>query len=90
VGIWILAAGLLGLALAGCQIHFGPVAPEVISADRTIVHLPDGRYAVTETWLLERYELERTLRLQVERCEQEQEEAEKPVLQWHLEAGGHP
>jgi hypothetical protein len=85
----ILVLLLLGsLPLTACQIHFGPVVPEVISADRQIVHLPDGRYAVTETWLLERYELERTLRLQVERCEQEDEE--KPVLQWHLEAGGHP
>ena len=53
------------LILAGCQSP----APVVITADRQIVHLPDGRYAVTETWLLERYEQERALRLRAEKCE---------------------
>ena len=53
------------LALAGCRA----APPVVISADREIVHMPDGKYAVTETWLMERYELERALRLRAETCE---------------------
>ena len=60
-----ILAGLLIVALAGCQGQ----APLVITADREIVHMPDGKYAVTETWLMERYELERALRLRAERCE---------------------
>ena len=64
---WTLAAlALIGLlTLAGCASP----APAVISADRTITPLPDGRYAVTGTWLVERYELERALRLRIEQCE---------------------
>jgi hypothetical protein len=56
---------LAAMLLAGCQSK----PPAVITADRQIVHLPDGRYAVTETWLKERYQLERALRLQAEQCE---------------------
>jgi hypothetical protein len=41
----------------------------VITADREIIHEPTGRYSVTETWLMERYELERALRLRAEKCE---------------------
>lgn len=41
----------------------------IIPADRTITRLADGGYRVTEAWLLERFELERGLRMQLERCE---------------------
>lgn len=59
MGIWILAA--LGLSCAP--------TPAPLTADRAIVPQGDGRYLVTETWLLERYQLERSLRLRLERCE---------------------
>ncbi|WP_447978097.1 hypothetical protein [Candidatus Nitrospira bockiana] len=41
-----------------------------MTADREITALADGGYRVTASWLKERYELERTLRLRVERCEE--------------------
>ena len=63
VGISILAALILG----GCAEGM----PAPISSDRTIVKLEDGGYRVTETFLQERYQLERALRLRLERCEVE-------------------
>lgn len=33
------------------------------------MRLPDGNYRVSGLWLDERYQLERGLRLQLERCE---------------------
>ena len=63
---FFMAGSILALlALAGCQSK--PLV--VISADREIVHMPDGRYSVTDTWLMERYELERALRLRADKCE---------------------
>ena len=78
----------LGLALlvaVGCTSQ-----PElvVLSSDRTVVevscaHHPslitDHCYEVSAVWLQERYQLERVLRLRVERCEIErsQESATK-------------
>ena len=55
------------LLLAGCH----RAAPEVVvlSADRQIVAEADGRYRVSDVWLQERYQLERVLRLRLERCE---------------------
>lgn len=44
----------------------------IIPADRTIQALPDGRYAVSASLLLERYEIERGLRLALARCEGDQ------------------
>src|SRR3990167_9195276 len=62
----VIVGSILGLLLvAGRQGQ----APLLITADREIVRLPDGRYAVTETWLMERYELERALRLRAEQCD---------------------
>jgi hypothetical protein len=58
---WILAAPAL---LAACAAD-----PQVISADRTIAPLPNGHFDVTGAWLTERYMLERSLRLQLDRCE---------------------
>lgn len=43
-----------------------------LTADRAIVPQGEGRYLVTETWMHERYQLERSLRLRLERCEAEQ------------------
>ena len=63
----IVGSILALLVLAGCQGH--PLPPVVITADREIVHMPDGKYEVTESWLMERYELERALRLRAETCE---------------------
>lgn len=46
-------------------------APEalVLRADRQIVRESNGTYRVTDGWMQERYQLERALRLQLERCE---------------------
>ena len=63
MGAWILVAAIL---LQGCA---SSRQPAVIAADRTISPLPDGRVAVSATWLQERYQLERALRLRIERCE---------------------
>jgi hypothetical protein len=41
----------------------------VLSGDRQIVREIDGGYRVTEVWMQERYQLERALRLRLERCE---------------------
>ena len=60
------AAATFSLCLAsGCS------APEalVLSADRQIVHEPNGSYRVSDVWMQERYQLERALRLRLERCE---------------------
>lgn len=70
-GQWIRVAGILaGLTLTACATcPPAPETPRVLAADRRILPLPDGGYRVTETWLQERYQLERGLRLQLERCE---------------------
>jgi hypothetical protein len=63
--VFPLAVCLLPLALVfGCT-------PKtiVLSGDRHIVHETDGSYRVTEVWMQERYQLERALRLRLERCE---------------------
>lgn len=52
------------LTLAACS----PTLPQVISATRDPERLPDGRYAVTEGWVQERYELERGLRWHLDQC----------------------
>jgi hypothetical protein len=41
----------------------------VLSADRQIVRENDGTYRVSDLWMQERYQLERALRLRLERCE---------------------
>ena len=60
------AAAILILSLASCTS-----SPElvVLSGDRQIVRDADGSYHVTEVWMQERYQLERALRLRLERCE---------------------
>ena len=52
--------------LAGCSS-----SPElmVLSSDRQVVRAADGSYHVSAVWLQERYQLERALRLRLERCE---------------------
>lgn len=52
--------------LAGCSS-----SPEltVLSGDRQIVQQADGHYTVSAVWMQERYQLERGLRLRLERCE---------------------
>ncbi len=75
-----VCAGLLGClaALAGCR----STAPEpiVISADRTVQAMRCAQhpgvqqcYEVTDVWMQERYQLERALRLTIERLQREQE-----------------
>lgn len=56
------------LALAGCA---GSPELVVLSGDRQIVRESDGSYHVSEVWLQERYQLDRSLRLRLERCEAE-------------------
>lgn len=41
----------------------------MLSGDRQIVQQADGHYTVSAVWLQERYQLERGLRLRLERCE---------------------
>ena len=76
-GLMKWAIGVGGLLLCGCQ-H----APEmvVLSGDRTIALIPcahhpslitDHCLEVTDVWMQERYQLERALRLRLERCEAE-------------------
>ena len=60
-----LAAICSLLLLSGCS----GTAPLVLSADRQIVREPNGSYRVTDVWMQERYQLERALRLRLERCE---------------------
>lgn len=63
--IFPLAACLWPLALVvGCT----PTSV-VLSGDRQIVHEADGSYHVSAVWMQERYQLERALRLRLERCE---------------------
>lgn len=52
--------------LAGCSS-----SPEltVLSGDRQVMREADGSYRVSAVWLQERYQLERGLRLRLERCE---------------------
>lgn len=64
------ALWILGVLVLSCT-----PTPAPLTADRTIVPAGDGRYLVTETWLMERYQLERSLRLRLERCEARQEGA---------------
>lgn len=63
----LLIGALIGslLLVSGCR------APEllVLSADRQIVREADGTYRVSDVWMQERYQLERALRLRLERCE---------------------
>lgn len=68
---WSLVTLALLALLPSCRA----TQPEllIIPADRTITRLADGGYRVTEAWLLERFELERGLRLQLERCEGKQD-----------------
>lgn len=54
------------LLLASCT---SSLKVAVLSGDRQIVHEADGSYRVSEVWLQERYQLERALRLRLERCE---------------------
>lgn len=71
------AAAILILAatLPGCH---GSPEPVVISEDRTVAAVPCARHAsptigrcyeVTETWMQERYQVERGLRMRLERYE---------------------
>ena len=59
-------ASCLLLAAVGCAS-----TPEtvVLSGDRQIVKREDGSYRVSAVWMQERYQLERALRLRLERCE---------------------
>lgn len=41
----------------------------VIPADRKVTKLSNGNYEVTPAWLHDRYNAERTLLLQLEKCE---------------------
>lgn len=41
----------------------------VIPEDRAVKKLPNGNYEVTPAWLKDRYSVERTLLLQLEKCE---------------------
>ncbi len=66
---WAFAT--VGLILAVVTLASGcETRRPVLTADREITALADGGYRVTASWLKERYELERTLRLRVERCEE--------------------
>lgn len=62
------AAAILILSLANCTS-----SPKLVplSGDRQIVHEADGSYHVSAVWMQERYQLERALRLRLERCEAE-------------------
>ena len=61
------AAAILSLALlTNCTSSPDLV---VVSGDRQIVKQADGSYRVSDVWMQERYQLERALRLRVERCE---------------------
>ena len=59
------------LTLAASATASGCSAPEalVLSADRQIVRESNGSYRVSDGWMQERYQLERALRLQLERCD---------------------
>ena len=70
-----LGLGLVLLAAVSCTSH-----PElvILSGDRTVIEAPcthhpslitDHCYEVSEVWMQERYQLERALRLRLERCE---------------------
>lgn len=61
--------------LAGCSR-----SPEltVLSGDRQVMHEADGSYRVSAVWLQERYQLERGLRLRLERCEADRTGQEPP------------
>lgn len=61
IGMLILSAG----SLMSCAHRHEVV---VIPADRMIIKLPDGNYKVTPAWLKERYEYERWLKEELERC----------------------
>ena len=43
----------------------------VLKKDQKIVRLENGNYEVTPAWLKERYEYERWLLLELERCQSE-------------------
>lgn len=43
----------------------------VIPADKTIIPLKDDRYSVSAAFIQERYQLERTLRMELEKCHAE-------------------
>jgi hypothetical protein len=51
-------------ALSACAATVQP-----IQESRIPERLPDGRWAVTDGWMQERYEQERLLRAGLERCE---------------------
>lgn len=55
--------------LAGCQ------RPVVIQSDRLPERVPEGGWRVTDGFLQERYQIERTLRGQLARCEAERDSA---------------
>lgn len=61
IAMLILSAGFL----ASCVHHPRVV---VIPADKMIIPLPDGNYKVTPAWLKERYEHERWLKEELEKC----------------------
>ncbi len=74
IGLW-LGLGLVLLAAVGCTSQ-----PElvVLSGDRTVIEVPCAHhpslltphcFEVSEVWMQERYQLERALRLRLERCE---------------------
>lgn len=69
------------ISLSGCASQ-----PElvVLSGDRQIVREADGSYRVSEVWMQERYQLERALRLRLERCEAERTGSVAPTI-WRAE-----
>lgn len=59
----VVLAAMAAWALSACST----VVP--IETSRMPERLPDGRWAVTDGWMQERYEGERLLRFSLERCE---------------------
>lgn len=57
------------LLTAGCH------SPLVIQESRLPERLPEGDWRVTDGFLQDRYQIERTLRGQLERCEAERDSA---------------
>ena len=66
----LLLAMLILSALCFASCVHRPPQIVVIPGDKMIKQLPNGNYEVTPAWLLERYELERWLKKELEECRQ--------------------
>lgn len=53
----------------------------VLSGDRQVIKQAEDGWRVSDVWMQERYQLERALRLRLERCEAEAHGAVSPVGQ---------